>query len=433
MTANLSHQAFEYYQLPNGLTVAYTPIPCVRSLAMGLYLQIGARYERDEEAGVSHFLEHMVFKGCRGWPTALEIANAVEGRGGYLNASTSYEFTSFWIKVGARHWRESLKLLASMIQRPLLDPDEMERERGVILDEIAMYRDVPEDLVGQLGNKAMWGEHPLGREIAGELETVAALSRDALRAFHARAYRPERAVLTLAGAMDPAAMRRAVEEEFGSWQGEGQPPEMLPAPPAPAHPRYRIRKRDSEQAHLQLAVPGLPRLHPQRFVLRLLNVMAGEGMSSRLWQHLREEQGLAYNIGSFTSTFHDAGVLGVYGGCDADRLFQTLDGVSAVWQEMQERPAPEEELNRFKEYLRGRTELASEDTASVAAWWGSQLAAGAEPLSLDQTLAEIDAVTPEDIQQLAQKLWRQDKLALGYVGPMDSEQRLIDWLTQPNS
>ncbi len=401
----------------------------MRSLAIGLYLQVGARYEQGEEAGVSHFLEHMVFKGCRGWPTALDIANAVEGRGGYLNASTSYEFTTFWIKIGARHWRESLKLLASMIQTPLLDAHEMERERGVILDEIAMYRDVPEDLAAQLGNQAMWGKHPLGREIAGELETVAALSLDALRDFHARAYRPERAVLTLAGAMDPAAIRQAVVEEFGHWEAQGEAPTMLPAPVAPKEPRYRIAKRQSEQAHFQLAVPALPRLHPQRFVLRLLNVMAGEGMSSRLWQRLREEYGLAYNIGSFTNTFHDAGILGVYGGCDADRLFQALDAIWAVWEELQKQPAPEEELNRFKEYLRGRTELAAEDTVSVAAWWGMQLAAGAEPMSLDETLAAIDAVTPEDVQRLAQQLWQREKLALGYVGPLDSEDRLIAWLS----
>ena len=401
----------------------------MRSLAIGLYLQVGARYESDEEAGVSHFLEHMVFKGCRGWPTALDIANAVEGRGGYLNASTSYEFTTFWIKIGARHWRESLKLLASMIQTPLLDASEMERERDVILDEIAMYRDVPEDLAAQLGNQAMWGKHPLGREIAGELETVAALSPESLRDFHARAYRPERAVLTLAGAMDTDAIHQAIVEAFGHWQGRDVAPTMLPAPVAPKEPRYRIAKRQSEQAHFQLAVPALPRLHPQRFVLRLLNVMAGEGMSSRLWQRLREEQGLAYNIGSFTNTFYDAGILGVYGGCDADRFVQALDAIGAVWKELQERPASQEELQRFKEYLRGRTELAAEDTVSVAAWWGMQLAAGAEPMSLDETLAAIDAVTPEDVQRLALQLWQREKLALGYVGPLDSEDRLIAWLS----
>ena len=419
---------FEQYQLPNGLNVATAPIPCVRSLAIGIYLPVGARYETAEESGVSHFLEHMVFKGCSGWETALDIANAVEGRGGFLNASTSQEYTSFWIKIGARHWRQSLKLLASMMQTPLLDREEMERERGVILDEIAMYRDLPEDLVSQLSNEAMWGHHPLGREIAGEPETVAALSTEELRAFHARAYRPERTVLTLAGLMDEEALRQAIVEDFGDWRGSGQPPEMTPAPPAPAFPRYRIEQRPSEQAHLQLALPGLPRQHPQRFVMRLLNVLAGEGMSSRLWQRLREEQGLAYSVGSFVSAFHDAGVLGVFSGGDASRLFETLDGVMAVWRELQERPIPAAELARFKDYLQGRTELASEDPMGVAAWWGQQLATGAEPLSLDQAVARIAAVTAQDIQQLAQKLWRPEKLSLAYVGPVDSETRLVDWL-----
>ncbi len=426
MTAGLEKPHIE--QLANGLTVAYAPIPCVRSLAMGLYIQVGARYEPPEWAGISHFLEHMTFKGCRGWPTALDIANAVEGRGGYLNASTSYEHTTFWIKIGARHARESLALLAAMTQAPLLDSQEMERERGVILDEIAMYRDVPEELAMQLGNQALWDAHPLGREIAGELETVAALSRDALQGFHARAYRPERAVLSLAGAFEPREIRPWVQALFGSWQGEGEPFQALPAPPAPARPRYRIAPRDTQQAHLQLAVPGLPKLHPDRFVLRLLNVILGEGMSSRLWQRLREEMGVAYNIGSFASGYQDAGVVGVFGGCDASRLFPTLDGIMAVWREVQERPLSPSELQPFKEYLRGRTELAAEDSMSVAAWWGSQLAAGAEPMSLDQTLAEIDGVTPAQIQELAQRLWQPEKMALGYVGPLESEAELIHWL-----
>jgi len=187
-------------------------------------------------------------------------------------------------------------------------------------------------------------------------------------------------------------------------------------------------RRNSEQAHLQLAVPGLPRLHPQRFVLRLLNVLAGEGASSRLWQRLREEQGLTYNIGSFASSFTDAGVLGVYSGCDASRLYEALDGVMAVWRELKENPIPEVELARFKEYLRGRTELTSEDPMSVAAWWGRQLATGDEPLSLDQALERIEAVTVSDIQQLAQELWQPQKLSLAYVGPIEAKERLVDWL-----
>ncbi len=419
---------YQSYRLPNGLTVVYAPISCVRSVAIGIYVKVGSRYERQEEAGTSHFLEHMVFKGCQGWPTALAIANAIEGRGGYLNASTSQEFTTFWIKIGARHWREGLYLLASMVQTPLLDPEEMERERGVILDEIAMYRDIPEDLVAQLSNEAMWNGHPLGREIAGGLETVSTLSRTALQSFHARAYRPERTVLTLAGNLNEQEMKDAIAAAFGDWQGRGRPPQMTPAPTAPASPRYRIVMRPSEQAHLQLAAPGLPRLHPQRFTLRLLNVVAGEGMSSRLWQRLRETQGLAYNIGSFVNAFHDAGVLGVYGGCDATRLFEALNGIMSIWRELQESPISHEELDRFKDYLRGRTELASEDPMGVAAWWGQQLATGAEPLMLDQALAQIDAVTPEDIQRLAQALWLPQKLSLAYVGTLENEELLVSWL-----
>jgi predicted Zn-dependent peptidase len=228
--------------------------------------------------------------------------------------------------------------------------------------------------------------------------------------------------------MDTQAVRKAIVEEFGGWQGIGAAPEMTPAPEAPASPRYRIATRPSEQAHLQLAVPALPRQHPQRFVLRLLNVMAGEGMSSRLWQRLREEQGLTYSIGSWVNAYHDAGTLGVYSGCDASRLFEALDGIMAVWRELQETPVSEPDLARFREYLRGRTEMASEDPMGVAAWWGQQLATGADPITLDQALEKIDAVTPEDIRQLARSLWLPEKLSLAYVGPLESDQALVDWL-----
>ena len=203
-------QTYELEHLGNGLTVICAPMPAVRSVSMGLYLQAGSRYERAEETGICHFLEHMLFKGCRGWPTALEIANEIEGRGGYLNASTGQEYTSVWVKIGARHWLRGLELVASMVQHPLLAADEVERERGVIIDEIDMYRDLPEDYVSLLSGQALWGDHPLGREVAGEKETVAAITAEMLRAYHRRAYRPAGAVLALAGAIDPAEVRATV-------------------------------------------------------------------------------------------------------------------------------------------------------------------------------------------------------------------------------
>lgn len=405
-------------------------MPSVRSVSVGIFVKVGSRYEASDEAGISHFLEHMLFKGCEGWPTALDIANEIEGRGGYLNASTGREFTSYWIKLGAHHWRRGLAMLASMVQRPLLSADEIEIERSVILDEINMYRDVPEDLVSQLSNQALWGDNALGREIAGEIETVSLISPEALRAFHACSYSPDATVVTIAGAIDVDEVKDAVSSLFDDWQAYGPHPTLQPAPELEAQPRHRIAIRPSEQAHLQLAVPGLHRLHPDRFALSLLNAIVGEGTTSRLWQHLREERGLAYNIGSFVSMYADSGVVGVYGGCDVTRLYETLTETMSVWADLQAQPVEESELARYKEYVQGRMELSSEDSMAVASWWGRQLAIGSEPLTLDQVLARVDAVTTADIRRLARSLWQPEHLTLAYVGPLDSEQRLVDWLMQ---
>jgi len=424
----LNLQTYERAQLDAGLTVLCAAMPHVRSVSMGLYIPIGSRYEEAAQAGISHFLEHMLFKGCQGWPTALTIANEIEGRGGYLNASTSQEFISLWVKVGTRHWRQALSLLAGMAQQPLLDPAECLRERGVILEEIAMNRDEPEDFVSQLSSQALWGDHPLGREIAGEAETVMGLDAESLRAFHQHTFHCGGMVLTLAGAIGMAEVVSAAAAEFGPAVAASARPTFLPAPHLPDHPRWRVHNRATDQAHVQLAVPGLPRNSPDRFALRLLDVLVGDGMSSRLWQRVREDLGLAYSIGSYRAAYADSGVFGVYGGCDARRLYQMLDAIQAVWRQVQEAPISADELQHCKEYIKGRMELASEDSSSVAAWWGWQAATGTEPWTLDQTLAAIDAVTAADVQRLAQQIWRPQALTLAYVGPRPNEKKLTKWL-----
>ena len=405
-------------------------MPSVRSVSVGLYIKVGSRYEENSEAGASHFIEHMLFKGCQGWPTAMDIATEIEGRGGYLNASTGHESTTYWVKIGASHWQESLRLLANMVQHPLLRTEEIELERGVIFDEIYMYRDVPEDLVSQLSNQAMWGDNPLGREIAGEIETVSSLTPQHLCGFHARAYQPDRAVLTIAGAIDVTEVQDFVAAQFGDWQINGDAVTLIPAPTLVSQPRHRIAIRPSKQAHLQLAVPGLPRHHPDRYVLSLLNAILGDGMTSRLWQRMREELGLAYSIGSYLNVFADSGVMGVYGGCDAKRILKTLVETMSIWSDLQQTAVPEHELRRFKEYIKGRMELSSEDSSAVAAWWGRQVLTDSDILTLDQVLDRIESVTTEDIQRLAQVLWRPQRLTLAYVGPLDSEEHLVNWLTK---
>lgn len=403
-------------------------MPNVRSVSMGLYIPVGSRYEAAAQAGISHFLEHMLFKGCAGWPTALAIANEIEGRGGYLSASTGQEYINLWIKIGARHWRQALGLLAQMTQQPLLDAAEYARERNVILDEIAMNRDEPEDYVSQLSSQALWGDHPLGREIAGEPDTVMALDVAMLRAFHRQSFQPGSVVLTLAGALTLTEVMQAVAAEFGAWNGAAARPTFLSAPSLPDHPRWRVHARSTDQGHVQLAAPGLARTSPDRFALRLLHVLLGDGMSSRLWQRVREELGLAYNIGSYLSSYADSGVFGVYGGCDPRRLFEMLAAIQEVWRQVQQIPISAAELQHCKEYTKGRLELASEDSSSVAAWWGWQTATGMQPLTLDETLAAIDAVTAADVQRLAQQIWRPQALTLAYVGPAATEAQLVDWL-----
>lgn len=420
-------QTYNLYRLANGLRLVCAPMPAVRSVAISAYVGVGARHESPANAGMAHFIEHMLFKGSANWPTALDIATEIEGHGGYLNASTSRENTVYWLKVGAHHWRRGVLLLADMLQHPLLREEDIAKERQVIIDEIRMYHDVPEDWVSLLCSAAMWQDNPLGRDIAGTIESVQAFDRAQIQSFHARAYRPEATVVVVAGAIESPDVYEAVNKAFGAWQARGSAFPLIPAPPQGPFARCPIEPRPTEQAHLQMAGPGLARHDEQRFALELLDIIVGEGMISRLWQRLREEMGVAYNIGSYRNFYSDTGVVGIYGGCDVDRLFETLDATMAVWDELQNQPVPDFELRRAKDYLRGRLELSSEDSSAVASWWGRQFAANLEPLSLDQVLQRIEAVTAGELRHLARHVWQAPRLTLAYVGPLDNPQRLQDW------
>lgn len=402
-------------------------MPAVRSVSMSVYMRVGSRHETADTVGVAHFIEHLLFKGSHDWSTALAIANEIEGRGGYMNASTSRELTVYWLQVGAGFWRNGVALLADMLQRPLFAAEEIEKERGVILDEIRMYHDVPEDWVSQLCSEAMWCDHPLGRDIAGTIDSVSDISPARIREFHVRSYRPGSTVMVMAGAIDSQEVLAAVRSAFGPWSGNGTPPEMVPAPAQGPVARCRIEVRPTEQAHLQMAAPGLSRSSPQRFTLDVLTTILGDGMISRLWQRLREEMGVAYNIGSYRGMYADAGVVGVYGGCDASRLFATLDETMAIWRDMQTTPVSAAELRRAQEYLRGRLELSSESSGAVASWWGRQFATGMAPMTLNEVLQRIDVVTAADIMHLARQVWRPEHMALAYVGPLASPQVLEQW------
>jgi len=422
-------ESYEQYQLPNGLKIIYTPMSHVRSLAMRFYLNIGSRHETEQEAGASHFLEHMAFKGCQGWPTSREIANAVEDRGGYLNAYTGKDCTVFSIHISTRYWRESLKLLASMTQKPLLNPEDLAQERGVILDEISKYWDNPDARSSLLIDKVMWKDHPLSNPIFGTPESVSALSSKDLQVFHARHYQPEQGILVLAGCMEPENICQAIEKDFGDWQKHATPAVKMPfTSPEHSSPCYHIDHHEGEQAFLRLAVPVPSYQHDSlRYALKVLVCLAGSGTNSRLWQHLREEKGLTYDIGCGTNILPDTGTLEIYCGCKATRLRQVLDSIMVVLRDLQENPITKAELSRVKEYMLSSVEMSGDYPTSVVSWWGSQISMGRELRTFKQITQLIEQVTAESVQQLAQELWNQNKISLVYVGPKREGKILVDW------
>lgn len=422
-------QSYKLHQLPNGLKIVYTPMPHTRSLAMRLYLNVGSRHETGKETGASHFLEHMAFKGCQGWPSSKDIANTVEGRGGYFNASTGKESTAFSIHISARFWRESLALLASMVQNPLLNPGSIAQERGVILDEISKYWDNPEARASLLVDKVMWKNHPLSNPIFGTPESVSTFSAKDLQTFHISHYRPERAILVMAGCMNPEEMIQAIEKNFGGWQKDADLASgMKYTSPTIPSPSCHIDHHEGEQAFLRLAVP-IPscRDNSPNYTLKVLNCLTGSGTNSRLWQNLREEKGLTYDIGSVTSTLQDTGILEIYSGCKASLLQETVDSIMTVMQDIQENTITEAELSRVKEYMLGGIEMYSEYSTSVVSWWGTQMLMGRELLSFEQIAKMIEQVSAEDIQHLARTLWSRDKISLIYVGPEKEGKKLADW------
>ncbi len=406
--------------LPNGLRILTCPMPHVRSATLCFYVGAGSRYEPAEKAGLSHFLEHMVFKGTPSFPTARRLSEAIEGVGGVLDANTSTEVTAYWAKVAAHHFPLALQALTEMLCQPLLDPAEIEKERRVIIEELHMIADSPSDWVLELIGRLLWPDHPLGRDIAGTEEGVNAIRRADLEDYRQRYYSPTRIVAVVAGDLPAAEVESALSAAWGELFP--QPPiSVEPAPPISPEPAILVEDRDTEQVNLCLALPGLPYNHPERYTLLLLNTVLGAGMSSRLFQSIREERALAYNIYSSLRQHADAGAVLIYAGVAPER---TAECLSAVWGEL-ERLAGEEvgeaELERAKEYNKGRILLRMEDSYGVASWYGGQELLLEQIEEVDQVVARIEAVQPADLRRLAESLFRRDFLRLALVGPKQDE------------
>ncbi|OGO50778.1 MAG: hypothetical protein A2148_03570 [Chloroflexi bacterium RBG_16_68_14] len=419
--------AYRKTTLPNGLRVLTAPMPHTSSVAVSIYLGAGSRYETKAQAGLSHFIEHLCFKGTEHRPTPQEVFQVIDSVGGTINAATDRELTVFDCKVARPHFQLALDVLADLIRRPLFAPDQLEMERRVIMEELAMVADSPAQQVDVLLDETLWPEQPLGREVAGSEATVSALSREMAIDYLHRQYVPNNTVISIAGATDHQEAVDLVEAALGDWP-RGVPSGWFPAVNGQRAPRAAVKHKTTEQAHLSLAVRALPLRHPDRYALSLLSVILGEGMSSRLTLELRERRGLCYDVHSYVSYFQDAGAFAIYAGVDPTNARETLSALLAELARLRDEPVPEEELARAKELAKGRLLLRMEDTRAVSDWLGAQELLAGRLRTVDEVAALIDAVTSEDLRRVAGQLIVSDQLNLAIVGPFRSDRRFLSLL-----
>ncbi len=412
--------------LDNGLRLITATMPHTRSVSICIYIGVGSRYETEAQAGISHFIEHLCFKGTSKRPTPKDISVAIEGVGGVLNGGTDRELTIYWCKVAQSHFSLALDVLVDMLINSRFEPKDIERERQVIIEEINMSKDFPHQRVGMLIDELLWPGHPLGRDIAGHKESVAAVTRDRMLDFLASQYLPENIVVSVAGDIQHEEVVDAVSQVLGG-RASLQPSSGYLAYEEQPNPRLQIERKDTEQTHLCLALPGFPLLHPNRFTLGLLNVVLGEGMSSRLFLEIRDRLGLAYSIHSYVEHFHDSGAMAVYAGVEHKNIEVAIKAILGQLSQLKE-PVPESELTKAKELSKGRLLLRMEDSRSVAGWAGGQEVLTGRILGVEQVVSIIDAITVEEMQNLAQELLVADRLRLAVVGPVATEERLEELL-----
>ena len=408
--------------LDNGLRVVSTTMPHTHSVSISYLVGTGSRYETEEQAGISHFIEHLLFKGNTRRPTSKDISTAIEGVGGGLNGGTDKESTVYWARVARPNFLLALEVLTDMLLHSLFDPQELERERGVIIEEINMTKDVPAQQVHLLTDEILWPDHPLGRDIAGSKETMTTINREMMLDYVKSMYLPENTVIAIAGDIQHEEAVDAVDKATSGWAGKNDKPGYIPFSAKP-NPRILIEKRDTEQAHLCLALPGLSILHPERFVLDMLNIILGEGMSSRLFTEVRDRLGLAYSIHSFIDHMQDTGAITISAGVEPQNLALAVETIVKELSLLKE-TIPEEELTKAKEFAKGRLLLRMEDTRAVAGWTGGQEILTGNILTLEEVVSKIDSVTVSQLQETACNLIREEDLRLAVVGSVKDEQTL---------
>jgi predicted Zn-dependent peptidase len=413
---------FERTTLANGLRILTAPMPGTRSVAVSVYVGAGSRYETDPEAGISHLLEHLLFKGTEKRPTAQEISELIEGVGGVLNASTDRELTVYYAKVASVHLDRAADVLTDMIRHPLLAAEELEKERKVVIEELAAVEDSPAQIVDILLDATMWPDQPIGRDVAGTEASVSAITRDSTVEYLRRQYVPNNVVITVAGAVTHDEVLQRVGGALGDWTA-GEPSRWFPVVDGQSAARLAVQHKKTEQAHIEIAVHGLSNHDPDRFALDLISVVLGEGMSSRLFQELREKRALCYEVHSYASHYMDTGSFAVYAAVDPAKASEAVRALLFELTKVRDEGVTEEELAKAKELSKGRLLLRMEDTRAVSGWLGGQEMLNGYVRTPEEVVALLDAVTIDDVRRVAQRLIDQARMTMAIVGPFRSDRR----------
>jgi predicted Zn-dependent peptidase len=404
--------------LDNGLRILTERMSQVRSISIGVWLTRGSRHETAERGGIAHFVEHMLFKGTA-TRTAEDIAQAIDSIGGQLDAFTAKEYASYYIKVLDEHLPLAIDILADIVRNPAFGAEDIEREKKVVLEEIKMVEDTPDDLVHELFTQGFWENHPLGRPILGTKETVESFNVDLLRSYFSNAYTARNLIVSAVGNLEHERVRELVAEKFGSVAASGdsigeQAPRVVP--------KILIRNKELEQSHLCLGVGSYPQNHDDRYSSYVLNTLLGGSMSSRLFQNVREKRGLAYAVFSGLSAYRDAGSFTIYAGCSNEAVGEVVDLVVEELRGVKNALVPDAELQRAKDHLKGSLMLSLENTASRMSHIARQEIYFDRQFGLDETLQGIERVTSADVQRVAVDLFGNGSLAATVLGNVNGLQ-----------
>jgi predicted Zn-dependent peptidase len=419
---------FERQTLDNGLRVLTAPLPHAQSVACFVMLAAGSRYEMQENRGIAHFAEHMFFKGTERRPSSRDLTTLVDGIGGEFNAFTSKEYTGYYVRCAGADRDTALDVLIDMIRHSKFDPEEIEREKGVILEEMNMYFDTPRDYIGSVYEGLMFGDNPLGWETLGTKDTIKGANRDTFVDYVDTWYTPDRMVVGVAGMVGDELIP-TLERMFGEMPASGRP-----EPPAPAvgnghgGPYVRVHKKDSDQAQICLGVPSLPLEHPDRYALQMLATVLGTGMSSRLFLEVRERRGLAYYVYGSNHSYTDAGSLYSQAGVDLARIDDAIGVIVEQFRRMAEEPVPSDEMEKARSLAKGRFVLHTESPQGLVMFGLRREVLEGRAMEPEEMLKKIDAVTVEDVQRVAQDLIESKALHLAVIGPFEDDERFLKLL-----